>query len=77
LAETNINVSTGASDVTIEVPNNAACHIKSDSGLSSNTFDGFNKMNNGEYETGGFDSAKNKIYIHISGGISDFKVHRY
>ena len=77
LAVTNVTVSTGASDVTIEIPNDAACHIQSDSGLSSNTFDGFDKKQDGQYETAGFGSAKNRIYIHISGGISDFKVHKY
>ncbi|MFI5160603.1 MAG: LiaI-LiaF-like domain-containing protein [Sphingobacteriales bacterium] len=77
LESTNIDVSTGASDVTIEVPENAACQIQSDTGLSSNTFDGFTKNNDGHYETANFDAAKNKIYIHISGGISDFKVHKY
>ncbi|HVS92639.1 MAG TPA: DUF5668 domain-containing protein [Mucilaginibacter sp.] len=77
LENTNVTVSTGASDVTIQIPNDAACHITTDSGLSSNTFDGFNKMGDGDYETSGFDSAKNKMYIHISGGVSDFKVHKY
>jgi hypothetical protein len=77
LATTNINVSTGASDVTINIPGDAACHIKSDTGLSSNTFDGFNKSEDGTYETAGFDAAKNKMYITISGGVSDFKVHKY
>jgi hypothetical protein len=77
LESTNINVSTGASDVTIEVPENAACQIQSDTGLSSNTFDGFTKNSDGHYQTANFDAAKNKIYIHISGGISDFKVHKY
>ena len=77
LATTNINVSTGASDVTIEVPENAACHIESSTGLSSNTFDGFTKNGNGDYETENFATAKNKMYIHISGGVSDFKVHKY
>ncbi len=77
LERTNINVSTGASDVTIEVPANAACEIQSDTGLSSNTFDGFTKNGDGHYETANFAAAKNKIYIHISGGISDFKVHKY
>jgi hypothetical protein len=77
LAATNINVSTGVSEVTIEIPQNAACHIETDSGLSSNTFDGFTKKDDGHYETTNFDAAKNKIYIHMSGGISDFKVRRY
>lgn len=78
LETTNINVSTGASDVTIEVPENAACHIESDTGLSDHDFDSsFVKDSDGNYETASFGAAKNKIYIHISGGISNFKVHKY
>jgi hypothetical protein len=77
LATTNVQVSTGVSEVTIEIPQNAACRVETDSGLSSNSFDGFTKKDDGHYETTGFDAAKNKIYIHMSGGISDFKVRRY
>jgi hypothetical protein len=77
LATTNVQVSTGVSEVTIEIPQNAACRIETDSGLSSTSFDGFTKKDDGHYETAGFDAAKNKMYIHMSGGISDFKVHRY
>jgi hypothetical protein len=77
LATTHIDVSTGASDVTINIPKDAACHIESDTGLSSHTFDGFTDNSDGNYETPGFDAAKNKMYINISGGVSDFKVHKY
>ncbi|MDB5153205.1 MAG: hypothetical protein JWR54_1956 [Mucilaginibacter sp.] len=77
LATTNLQVSTGVSEVTIEIPQNAACRIETDSGLSSTSFEGFTKKDDGHYETTGFDAAKNKIYIHMSGGISDFKVRRY
>lgn len=77
LASTNVEVSTGVSEVTIDVPQNAACRVQTDSGLSSNSFDGLTKKDDGHYETPGFDAAKNKIFIHMSGGISDFKVHRY
>ena len=77
LAATNLNVETGASEVTISIPQNAACRIETDSALSSTNFDGFDKREDGHYETPGFDNAKNKIYINMSGGVSDFKVRRY
>ena len=77
LAATNINVETGVSEVTIQVPQTAACRIITDSGLSSNHFDGFDKKENNVYETPGFGAAKNKMYINMSGGVSDFKVRRY
>jgi Domain of unknown function (DUF5668) len=74
---TKVTISSGVSDITISVPKDAACMITSSTGLSSNNFDGFNSDGNNEYKTPGFDAAKNKIYITISGGLSDFKVRRY
>jgi len=77
LATTNVEVSTGVSEVKINVPKDAACSIRTNSGLSSSDFDGFDKKDDNRYETPGFDAAKNKIYIHMTGGVSDFKVTRY
>lgn len=77
LAITNVDVSTGVSEVHIEVPTNAAVRIDSNSGLSSTDFDGFTKNGDGTYQTAGFDSASNKMFIHMKGGVSDFKVTRY
>jgi hypothetical protein len=77
LAETDVEVSTGVSEVEIKVPANAACRITSDSGLSSNEFNGFDKKADNSYETQGYSAATNKIVIHLKGGISDFKVIKY
>jgi len=72
-----IQISTGVSDVNIRIPKDAACSIKKHSGLSSTNFEGFIKSDDGTYETQGFASAKNKFYIKINGGVSDFNVTRY
>jgi len=77
VAMTDVDISTGVSGVDISIPQNAACSIETDSGLSDNKFEGFNKTSDNNYETPGFDAAKNKMHIHISGGLSDFKVRRY
>jgi len=77
VAETNVEVSTGVSEVELKVPANAACRITSDSGLSSTEFTGFDKKGDNTYETQGFSAAANKIVIHLKGGISDFKVVKY
>jgi len=77
LAMTDVDVQTGVSGVEISIPQNAACSVETDSGLSDNHFEGFNKTRDNNYETPGFATAKNKIHIHISGGLSDFKVRRY
>jgi len=77
LANTNVSFSTGMSDVTIEIPKDAACHIHLKTSLSSSTFDGFRKKSENEYETQGFGKAKNKIFIDFEGAISDYRVDRY
>lgn len=77
LTTTNVDISTGASDVDISIPANAACRITKASALSSNNFEGFNKVGDNAYETAGFAGATNKIYIKIKGGMSSFKVKRY
>jgi hypothetical protein len=77
LTTTNVEVSTGVSEVKISVPKEAACSIRTNSGLSSNNFDGFDKKDDNLYETPGFGAAKTKIIIHMAGAVSDFKVNRY
>jgi hypothetical protein len=77
LSMTDVEVETGVSGVDISIPQNAACSIETDSGLSDNHFEGFNKTSDNNYETPGFNAAKNKMHIHISGGLSDFHVRRY
>jgi hypothetical protein len=77
LAETNVEISNVASDVNINIPQSAACSIETDSGLSDNHFEGFNKNDDDNYETAGYATAKNKIHIHIKGLVSGFKVNRY
>ena len=77
LTMTDVDIQTGVSAVEISIPENAACSIETDSGLSGNDFDGFNKTTDNNYETPGYAAAKNKIHIHMSGGLSDFKVKKY
>jgi hypothetical protein len=77
LPVTRLTVSAGASEINIEVPKGAACDIVTSTGLSSNDFEGFTKLNGGHYTTAGFETAINKIYLRLKGGVSDFNVSRY
>lgn len=77
LSTTDINISTGAASVKFTIPQNAACRISKSSAFSSDDFEGFTKKGDGDYETPGFDAAKNKFYIHFSGAMSGFEVKRY
>ncbi|MEB0248509.1 MULTISPECIES: DUF5668 domain-containing protein [unclassified Mucilaginibacter] len=77
LATTNIDVETGVSKVAIQIPQNAACRITSNSGLSSTDFIDFVSKGDNVYETQGFEAAKTKIIINMKGGLSKFKVSKY
>jgi hypothetical protein len=77
VTSTNVDVSTGVSEINISVPKSAACSITTSSGLSSTNFDGFNEVGDHHYETPGFANSPNKIYIKMNGGLSDFNVKRY
>jgi hypothetical protein len=74
---TNVDISTGFAGVDISIPKDAACNIDTDSGLSGNDFEGFTKTGDDTYETPGYAEAKNKMHIHISGGLSGFHVTKY
>lgn len=77
LETTNVKVSTGVSEVHIRIPQGAAAQINANNGLNSKDFSGFVKKDGNIYQTPGFDSAKNKIFITMQGGISDYNVSRY
>jgi len=76
-AITDIDVSTGMAGVDISIPRDAACSIETDSGLSGNDFDDVPKVSDDHFQTAGYDAAKTKFHIHISGGFSGFHVKRY
>ena len=73
---THIDIEAGASDITVEIPKAMGCRIDASTGLSSNDFEGFTKVNN-SYFSPDFEKATKKIFINISGGVSDFEVVRY
>ncbi len=79
LETTNVHVSTGAASVDIRIPKDAACKVNISGFLSSNNLEdiGFKKNGDGDYETPGFESAKNKIFMNVSGGMASFDVHKY
>lgn len=77
LQTTQVTVETGVSEVSILVPETAACQITCDGGLTSKSFKNFDKKSDGVYETPNFNRATNKITIKLNGGLSAFKVKRY
>lgn len=74
---TNVSVETGVSKVMISVPVAVGCLIRVGSGLSSNSFKGFNRQDDNTYTTDNYNSSSKNIMINLGGGISDFEVRRY
>jgi LiaF transmembrane domain len=72
-----VDIDGGVSSIHISVPEKAGCEIKTDVGLSSKNFHGFNKINSGFYRTENFDSSMKKIFIKFKTGVSALNVDRY
>jgi len=77
LTLTTVSVDTGVADVKVSIPENAACQIEYEGGLTSKSFEGFDKKRDGLYESANYAAAATKIHIKLNGGLSSFKVKRY
>ena len=77
LTLTTVSVETGVSEVKVSIPENAACQIEYEGGLTSKSFEGFDKKRDGLYESANYAAAATKIHIKLNGGLSSFKVKRY
>lgn len=74
---TDVTLETGASSVTIEIPESVGCELKTSTFLTSRNLEGFNKTRDGVYQTDGFDSAAKKITIKLDAAISSLIIKRY
>ncbi|MBG6236918.1 hypothetical protein IWX76_003520 [Pedobacter sp. CAN_A7] len=74
---TDVVVKTGVANVVISVPEESGCRIKSKTGLSSQDFAGFTKIDDNVYETPNYKTSTKKIFINFDGGLSNFEVKRY
>jgi len=74
---TRLSLNAGASSIQVKVPASSGCQIKSESFMISREFKGFTKKGDRTYETPGFETAANKIYIDVETAVSKIKVDRY
>jgi hypothetical protein len=77
LADTYVDINASVADITIRIPQDAACEIHVESALADNNFPGFQKKDDDHYDTPGFAAAKNKIHINANCSLSSFKIERY
>ena len=74
---TTVSIETGVSDISISIPSSAACKINSESGLSSNDFEGFTKQADGSFTTSNYKGSTDIIILNLEGGLSNFNVKKY
>lgn len=75
--ETHIKLDAGAASIKIYIPKNAGCKISTDSFLVDKQFDGFDKIESGEYLSHNFNESSQKIYIDLDAAISQLTVRPY
>ncbi len=72
-----VDIETGASSVTLKVPEDVGCELRTESALSSKHIEGFMKTPSGLYRTENFDTAEKHMFIDVESGLSSIKVERY
>ncbi|MBN1449329.1 MAG: hypothetical protein JXA28_15495 [Bacteroidetes bacterium] len=72
-----VRVETGASTLTLHVPENVGCEVKLESALSKRSLKGFEKSSSGVYRSPNFSDAEKHIFISIESGLSTLRIDRY
>lgn len=72
-----IDINTGASSLTLRVPENTGCDLEITAVLSGKHLPGFQKVSNGHYRTENYDTAQNKIHLNVDAAVSSFRIIRY
>lgn len=74
---TNIEIDAGASSIDLEIPSGAGAELRTETVLSSRSFEGFDKISSGLYRTKNFSQAGKKIFLDIDAGVSSLSIRRY
>jgi hypothetical protein len=72
-----VDIESGASSITIDIPDEFACEVRTSTVLSSKSLDGFNKVGSGNYITENFSSEARNILINIDAAVSSLTINRY
>lgn len=72
-----VKINSGASSITIRVPNNSGVRLTLDGGLNSKELADLKGTTENTYESVNYDSADKKINITGNIGVSSFKIERY
>ena len=74
--ESRVRIQAGVSSIAVHVPESSGCEIRSESGLTSKEFEGFESRGDGVYRTSNFDAAPRKIFLTFKAGVSSLRVVR-
>ncbi len=72
-----VTMDAGASSILIRIPESSGCDLELSSVLSGKSLSGFQKTDDGHYQTANYDSAVNKIHLNIDAAVSSFTILRY
>ncbi len=72
-----LDISSGASKITLHIPKQAAVKLENESILSKNNFEGFQPLVDGETETKNYATADKKFIITIEGAANNVNITRY
>nr|NQU91789.1 hypothetical protein [Bacteroidota bacterium] len=75
--KTDLRINTGASSITIYVPEDVGCEVRTSTVLTGKKLDDFDKIKSDLYRTSGFEDADKQIFIEIDAAVSSLKVLRY
>lgn len=75
--DTRVDISTGVSDIEIEVPMGVDCEIQVESAITEKDFEGFERTETGCWRTPNFGQGDHCITLHLNCAISDISVKRY
>ncbi len=77
LDKTDLEIGRGVSSITIEVPEGLGCEVITKTILSSKSFDDFDKIESGLYQSPDFENSDKQIYISIDAAVTSLEVKRY
>ncbi len=72
-----LELDTGASTVTVDVPKEIGVKLTNESGLTTKNLSGFNKENDNLYYSDNYNTAAKKITISFKAGASTLNINRY
>lgn len=72
-----LKINSGASSITIRIPEEFACEVDVKTVLSSKDLQGFDRVGDGTYVTPGFAESSKNIQIRIEAAVSSLQVERY